>query len=178
MQARSVKRFVATVLVMLPPVFAEAETTNEASFTPGWYLQGGVYFHYDEDNENYEGPPLFGGVEYFRSEKWLFGFAMFQNSFGQFSQYGYAGRVFHPWKSQPAVHIKITAGVVHGYKEPHHDTLPLLRYSSCQNQTVLVSTSHSSRLQGFCSSPGTASNDVTAGDAGSRPRIPMSRNWG
>jgi len=91
---------------------------------PGWYVQGGTYIHYDEEDD-YEGPPLFAGIEYFRSSKWLYGFSMFQNSFGQFSQYAYVGRVFHPWETKPYLHIKITGGLVQGYRGQNHDTLPI-----------------------------------------------------
>lgn len=89
-----------------------------------WYLQGGVYIHYTDD-EDYEGPPLFAGVEYVESDKWRYGFAMFQNSFGQFSQYAYAARLWRPLAEHPEYHFKLTAGLVHGYSGEHHDTLPV-----------------------------------------------------
>ena len=84
----------------------------------------GPYLHYS-DNEEYEGPPLFLGIEYYRSARWLAGASMFQNSYGQFSQYAYMGRVFRPLPEHPELHIKITAGIIHGYRGKHHDTLPV-----------------------------------------------------
>ena len=64
--------------------FAQDSVTLDGQ-KPGWYLQGGAYIHYTDD-EDYEGPPLFAGVEYVKSDKWRYGVSMFQNSFGQFSQ--------------------------------------------------------------------------------------------
>ena len=95
----------------------------EQSANP-WYLHGGPYLHFD-DNENYEGPPLFLGIEYYRSSRWLLGASVFQNSYGQFSQYAYVGRTFQPLSRYPHVHIKLTGGIIHGYRGKHHDTLPV-----------------------------------------------------
>lgn len=119
-------RAIIVFLALLSFLHAKAEDAEaEPEFTPEWYVQGGTFIHYSEDDPDYGGSRLFVGVEYFRSRKWSLGFSMFDNSFGQFSQYAYVGRVFHPLKSQPYLHIKITAGVIHGYDEPHHDTLPI-----------------------------------------------------
>ncbi len=112
-------------LCLLAHSASAQDNPTDAEPVPRWYVQGGTFIHYDEDDPDYDGSRIFVGVEYFRSRKWSYGFSMFDNSFGQFSQYAYAARSFHPFKSQPNVHIKITAGVVHGYDEPHHDTLPV-----------------------------------------------------
>ncbi|MEE4160998.1 MAG: hypothetical protein V2I25_00730 [Woeseiaceae bacterium] len=98
----------------------ETETARDAS----WYLQGGSYIHYSDD-EDYEGPPWFVGIERRRPGKPILGFSVFNNSFGQFSQYAYVGKAFHPWKRAPGVHIKLTGGIAHGYKGEHQDTSPL-----------------------------------------------------
>lgn len=89
-----------------------------------WYVQGGAYLHPEHRND-YEGPPLFGGIEYHRKDSGFGGLSVFNNSFGQFSQYLYLGKKFHPWDSHPNVRIKLTAGVVQGYRGKHHDTLPI-----------------------------------------------------
>lgn len=89
-----------------------------------WYVHGGPYLHY-RDDEEYEGPPLFFGIEYYRDERWLAGASVFQNSYGQFSQYLYFGKTFRPLDRYPYLHIKLTGGVIHGYGGKHHDTLPV-----------------------------------------------------
>jgi len=109
---------------LLPEPATAQSPLNAGEQRPGWYLQGGFYLHY-QDDEEYEGPPLFAGIEYVQSDKLMYGFSMFQNSFGQFSQYAYVGRHFHPLSNQPNLHIKLTGGIVHGYGGEHHDTLPV-----------------------------------------------------
>jgi hypothetical protein len=55
-----------------------------------------------------------------------FGIALFDNSYGQFSQSVYAGL---EWDWKPALggnlFLSLSAGLVHGYKEPYEDKLPL-----------------------------------------------------
>ena len=50
---------------------------------------------------------------------------MFSNSFGQPSQYAYYGWRFTPLDSMPKLFIKLTAGVIHGYKYPYNKKIPL-----------------------------------------------------
>jgi len=107
-------------ITALPAQADEGNPEPEAS----WYLQAGGYIHYSDD-EDYEGPPWFAGVERHRPGKAILGFSMFNNSFGQFSQYAYLGKSFHPFRRAPNVRLKITGGVVHGYKGEHQDTSPL-----------------------------------------------------
>lgn len=89
-----------------------------------WYLQGGFYYHFRDDDE-YGSTPLFASLERLPTSRWVYGFSMFDNSFGQFSQYAYAGRLFRPFERYPNVHLKLTGGIVHGYRGKHHDTLPI-----------------------------------------------------
>ena len=51
-------------------------------------------------------------------ERHIAGFAYFKNSFGQPSQYAYYGWRFRPFDSAPSLFIKITGGIIHGYKFP------------------------------------------------------------
>ncbi len=116
------------VVALTTPHLSESALAQAAvgddAYGSRWYLQGGFYIHYSDD-EDYEGPPLFAGVEYVQSDKWRYGFAMFQNSFGQFSQYGYAARLWRPLAEHPEYHFKLTFGVIQGYRGERHDTLPI-----------------------------------------------------
>ena len=127
MGARSLRNLLFTAALIAPalvkPAHAQGTLATDA-FTSGWYVQGGVYVHY-RDDEDYEGPPLFVGVEYVQSPKWRYGASMFQNSFGQFTQYAYVARLFRPLRDHPEFHFKLTGGVVQGYRGEHHDTLPI-----------------------------------------------------
>ncbi len=104
-------------------VWAE-EKQNGQTRDWSWYIQGGAYIH-PQDRDDYEGPPILGSIEYHKKNNWFGGLALFNNSFGQFSQYLYLGKQFYPWKSLPHTRIKLTAGVVQGYKDEHYDTLPI-----------------------------------------------------
>ena len=117
------------VLLLLLLTFAVPDVSAQSvrETDPGnsrWYIQGGGYLHYTDD-EDYAGPPWLAGVEYFKSEKLLFGFSLFNNSFGDTSQYAYVGRNFHPWDAYERFRIKLTAGVVHGYYDDHQKIIPI-----------------------------------------------------
>lgn len=60
------------------------------------------------------------GIEHHRTDNWFGGLSLFNNSYGQFAQYLYLGKKFHPWESHPEVRIKLSAGVVHGYRGEHN----------------------------------------------------------
>ena len=87
------------------------------------YLQGGTYIHYDPDDDH-AGPRLFLGLEAVRSDNWLYGLALFSNSFNQFSQYLYAGKSWNFPGRAENFHVKVTAGLIHGYKDEFKDKIP------------------------------------------------------
>jgi len=55
-----------------------------------------------------------------------FGISLFDNSYGQFSQSAYAGLEWDWTRALGGdVFLSLSAGLVHGYKEPYEDKLPL-----------------------------------------------------
>ena len=58
------------------------------------------------------------------ADQTLFGVALFDNSFGQFSQYVYWGQ---KWDLHPNVYAKVTAGLLHGYHGKYRDKIPFNR---------------------------------------------------
>ena len=58
------------------------------------------------------------------ADQTLFGLALFDNSFGQFSQYVYWGQ---KWDLHPNVYAKVTAGLLHGYHGKYRDKIPFNR---------------------------------------------------
>ena len=60
------------------------------------------------------------------AERSLVGFSVFDNSYGQFSQSAYAGLEWD-WTRFAGgdVFLALSVGLVHGYKEPYEDKLPL-----------------------------------------------------
>jgi len=86
------------------------------------HVQFGAYTHFGS-NDEYEGPPILGNIELNKASNWLFGLALFNNSFGQFSQYAYIGKKWQLPQIYKPLHVKLTAGVVHGYKDEWEDKI-------------------------------------------------------
>ena len=107
---------------LVSPIRALAES-GESEDKP-WYLQAGAYTHFNGDPD-YEGPPWFAGIEYGESRRWLLGFSVFNNSFGQLTQYAYVGKTYHPLEKHPGFRLKLTGGIAHGYAGERHKTLPV-----------------------------------------------------
>ncbi len=105
-----------------------AESAEPAKWN--WFMQAGGYVHFSDD-EDYEGPPWFAGVEYQKTEaKWSVGLSLFNNSFGQFTQYVYLGKSWYPSSKYPGFRIKLTGGIAHGYEGEHHKIFPI-RWGGC-----------------------------------------------
>ena len=121
----------ATALVFLTtPCFAQEETDeNVSAQEEGWKIDRWFVFtsvytkHFDPDPEHVNNQKLIG-LEAQMTNNWLFGFATFDNSFGQRSEYLYAG---YKWSLLQSKHwyFKVTGGLLHGYKEPYEDKIPL-----------------------------------------------------
>ena len=89
------------------------------------HLQFGAYTHFGgDDNEDYEGPPIVGNFELNKESNWLFGLTLFNNSFGQFSQYLYVGKKWQLPKLYEHLHVKLTGGLLHGYVDEYEDKVP------------------------------------------------------
>ena len=89
-----------------------------------WRFQTSLYTkHWDPDPEHVNYSKLLN-IEFETSNRWLYGFAYFDNSFGQPSQYLYAGYSWPLFKSKYA-YVKLTGGFLHGYKDPYEDKIPL-----------------------------------------------------
>ena len=108
-------------IVCLPTVLAQ-ETGDDTPITHTLYVQGGAYIHFDDDDD-YAGNRLFVSAELIRSDQWLYGLGLFNNSFDQFSQYLYGGYQFEFDDSFKNFHAKVTAGIIHGYKDEFQDKL-------------------------------------------------------
>jgi hypothetical protein len=89
-----------------------------------WYIFTSVYTkHFDPDPAHVNHQKLLG-VETQMENNWVFGLAAFDNSFGQNSQYLYAGYKWDLFGSS-LWYFKLTGGLLHGYKEPYEDKIPL-----------------------------------------------------
>ena len=103
---------------------AQERTPKRADTSRGiFYLRGGIYAHYQHDNE-FDGPPVLVSGEYYRN-KYVLGISLFNNSFGQFSQFYFGGRQWNPFRKKPNLNVKLAVGVVSGYRGEHYDVLPV-----------------------------------------------------
>jgi len=94
----------------------------------GWvdsvYIQAGYGVHWDDDDD-YEGLPILGGIELNHDDRHLIGVSLFNNSFDQFSQYFYYGYKWRLPAISESVHFKLTGGLLHGYTGKFEDKLAL-----------------------------------------------------
>jgi hypothetical protein len=80
--------------------------------------------HFDSDPEHADWSWMLG-VEWQRPSNWLLGFSYFNNSYNQKSQYYYAGYVWNASDRYSNWYLKLTGGLLYGYKEPYEDKVPL-----------------------------------------------------
>lgn len=100
--------------------------------TDRWYFQTAYYtwhFHYDSNHKQ----SVTGDLTYRTDYRWLGGqviggFALFTNSFGQFSQYAYGALQWRPLEEHPEGYVKVSAGLVHGYSGEYKDKIPFNEY--------------------------------------------------
>jgi len=89
-----------------------------------WRFQTSLYTkHWDSDPEHVNHSKLLN-LEIETTNRWIYGFGYFDNSFGQPSQYLYAGYSW-PLLRTDWAYFKLTGGLLHGYKEPYEDKIPL-----------------------------------------------------
>jgi len=93
-----------------------------------WLFQTSVYtrhYRFDPRHNNHQ--------HLLNLERWGaagngLGVAFFDNSFGQPSQYVYGGKFWRPFDSSvPLLHVKLTAGLISGYKGEYQDKIPYNR---------------------------------------------------
>jgi hypothetical protein len=89
-----------------------------------WKLQTSIYTrHWDPDPAHVNHQKLLG-LEAVCANRWLFGAAAFDNSFGQSSQFVYVGRSWPLFDSR-FWYVKLMGGLLHGYEKPYEDKIPL-----------------------------------------------------
>ena len=108
--------------LLLSPLSAVA-----ASFwdeTDKLHLQFGAYTHWGGSDDEYEGPPILFNAEINKQSNLIYGLSLFNNSFGQFSQYLYIGKRWELPKIHKYFQVKLTGGLLHGYKDEYEDKVP------------------------------------------------------
>ena len=88
-----------------------------------WHFQTSLYTHHWTYNPEHNNTQKLINFEFETTKKWSYGFASFDNSFGQPSQYVYAGYYWDLFGTD-WVYVKMTGGLLHGYKDPYENKIP------------------------------------------------------
>ena len=117
------------LLVFSLPVWAEdpgaeGEEEGHGWKISGWNIQTSLYTkHWDPEPDHTDKQKMIAPELVFEND-YLVGLAVFRNSFDQPSQYLYIGRTWRLFRSE-YFYFKLTGGLLHGYKEPYEDKIPL-----------------------------------------------------
>ncbi|NNA58171.1 MULTISPECIES: sn-glycerol-3-phosphate transporter [Pseudomonas] len=113
----------ALLVIQTGHALAEDDAEKDQGF---WYAQTSVYTrHYSPDPEHNNHQDLIG-IERNQASGWVFGGATFRNSFRQRSNYAYVGKRYD--SSEYPVYLKVTGGLLQGYRGDYKDKIPLNRY--------------------------------------------------
>ena len=102
---------------------AQSPDDSNASEKGFWYLQAGVFTHHFSPDTDHNNRQDLIGLERNAASGFLYGAATFRNSFSQRSYYAYAGKRFE--SADYPVYLKVTGGLLQGYKGEYRDKIPL-----------------------------------------------------
>lgn len=111
-------------LPLLVAPASSAWSAPEPWRTDRFYVETSIYtrhFNYDPAHDNHQ--KLILG-EWNITEQWLVGASVFDNSFGQDSQYVYGGYRWRPFEKLQPLYVKFSAGLVHGYTGQYQNKIP------------------------------------------------------
>ena len=128
-RTNTVRTCLAFVLLMFSmAVYADdpgTETEEPSGWKiSGWNIQTSLYTkHWDPEPDHTDHQKLIGPELVFENN-YLVGLAIFRNSFDQPSQFLYIGKTWRLFRSD-YFYFKLVGGLLHGYKEPYEDKIPL-----------------------------------------------------
>ena len=116
---------VSTLIAAVPALAADGPARQVDSAQGRLTILGSPkVVHFDPDPEHVDWSWLVG-IEWQRPDsRWHFGFSYFNNSFGQKCQFYYAGYIWKLSDSYPNWYLKLSGGLIYGYKEPYEDKVP------------------------------------------------------
>lgn len=137
---RAIAALAATTLAV-PAVMAQQAAAPEKTPVPSvwdspepwrtdrFYLQTSVAsVHFHPDSEHDDSQQLIN-PEWRLDKRWLagqvlLGAASFQNSYSQATWYAYGGLLWRPVETVQPFYLKLTGGVIHGYRGEYQDKIP------------------------------------------------------
>lgn len=100
---------------------AQDEASQEPAGDASWRIEFSPFTHHYRFSEDHKDVWALG-LEYQTPDRTLYGLTAFSNSFGQPSAYAYYGWVFNNvWARSESLYLKLTLGVIYGYKVPFED---------------------------------------------------------
>lgn len=105
------------------PAKAEGELRPEP-YQSRWLIQTSLYTDHFSTEQQHTNHQKLIGLEWWAADNWILGAASFRNSFDQPSQYLYIGKLWRPLDNYPVAHLKLTWGILHGYKGQYKDKVP------------------------------------------------------
>jgi len=102
---------------------AEAGGPPQGRIT-GWNLQVSLYTRHWDPSPEHNNHQHMINLEARLRDDWLAGLSVFENSFYQDTQLAYVGKTWSLLDS-PNWYFKVIGGLIHGYKEPYQDKIPL-----------------------------------------------------
>jgi len=110
------------------PAWAEPSATEQGSETQGWItgwnLQFSLYTRHWDPSPEHNNHQHMVSLEARSHDNWLAGLSVFDNSYYQPTQLLYVGRTW-PLLNSSHWYFKLIGGLIHGYKEPYEDKIPL-----------------------------------------------------
>lgn len=105
---------------------AAAQETSPATDAAAarWYFQTSYYTRHWHDNSAHNNQQHLINLEHIGADNAIIGGAFFYNSFDQPTEYVYVGKMWRPFASVPLIHVKLTGGLIHGYKQDYRDKIP------------------------------------------------------
>lgn len=92
-----------------------------------WDLSISPYTHHWHDSDDHKNVLLVALDRHLAGNRFC-GLALFTNSFGQPSAYGYVGQQWNNIAGNPKLFTKVSAGLIWGYRDEHQDAIPFNRY--------------------------------------------------
>jgi hypothetical protein len=118
-------RCLAIAAAMMHSLAADAATSVGDASGDILMVQISPYTVHFNEGPDHTGHPWLVGLEWQHSSRWLGGYSYFNNSFEQRCHYIYGGYSFRLGENYRNWYIKLTGGLIIGYKEPFEDKLPI-----------------------------------------------------
>lgn len=126
-----IRLYLLAICTLLLTAFPARAAQDDESAVPAgnavWRIEFSPWTHHYRFSEDHKDVWALG-LERETPDHTLYGLTAFSNSFGQPSAYAYYGHVFNNVTSwSESLYLKLTAGIIYGYKVPFEDKV-LLNY--------------------------------------------------